>query len=84
LYRNEKKFEYDFEFFWTEIMTLNQDKSWFLGIVAFVALFAGSSFLTNELSDQPGTTQFSGLTDADIDMILSVKEEMQAAKIQTN
>lgn len=65
-------------------MALNQNKGWFLGICAFVALFAGSSFLTNELSDQPGAMQFSGLTDADIDMILAVKAEMQAAKIQTN
>ena len=66
-------------------MNLNQNRSWFLGIFAFVALFAGSSlFLTNELGDQPGAIQFSGLTDADIDMIMSVKAKMQAAKIQAD
>ena len=66
-------------------MNLNKNGSWFLGIFAFVALFAGSSlFLTTELGDQPGAIQFSGLTDADIDMIMSVKAKMQAAKIQAD
>jgi len=65
-------------------MILNQNTGWFLGIFAFVALFAGSSFLTNELTKQPGAMQFSNLTDADIDMILVVKAEMRAAKTSTN
>ncbi len=65
-------------------MILNQNTSWFLGILAFVALFTGSSFLTNGLAEQPNAMQFSGLTDADIDMILVVKAEMRAAKTQTN
>ena len=66
-------------------MNLNQNTGWFLGICAFVALFAGSSlFISNNLGDQPGTIQFSGLTDADIDTILAVKAEMKAGKIQTN
>jgi len=66
-------------------MTCNQNKSWFLGIVAFVALFAGSSlFLSSDLGAQPSAIQFSSLSDADIDMILAVKAEMQAARTSTN
>ena len=62
-----------------------QNKSWFLGIFAFVALFTGSSMLiADDLGDQPGLIQFSDLTDSDIDMILAVKAEMKAAKIQSN
>ena len=62
----------------------NQNTSWFLCIFAFVALFTGSSFLTNELGNQSGAIQFSSLTDADIDTIIAVKAEMQAAKIKMN
>ena len=65
-------------------MNLSHNTSWFIGIFAFVALFTGSSILTSDLSDQPGMTRFSDLTDADIDMILAVKTEMQTAKIQSN
>ena len=63
-------------------MNLFQNKGWFLGIFAFVALFTGSSMLfTNDLAAQPGFIQFSDLTSSDIDIILAVKAEMQAAKI---
>ena len=66
-------------------MGLFQNKSWFLGICAFVALFTGSSMLyTNNLGDQPGMIQFSDLSDSDIDAILAVKAEMLAAKVRTN
>ena len=66
-------------------MNLSQNISWFFGIFAFVALFTGSSMMLNRnLDDQPGINQFSRLSDADIDMILSVKAEMQSAKIQSN
>ncbi|MBT8118677.1 MAG: hypothetical protein KJN89_03075 [Gammaproteobacteria bacterium] len=65
-------------------MNLSQNTSWFIGIVAFVALFTGSSILTSDLSDDQSMNQFSGLTDSDIDVILAVKAEMQAAKIQSN
>ncbi len=66
-------------------MNLFQNTRWFLGIFAFVALFTGSSMLiANDLGDQPGSIQFSDLTDSDVDMILSVKAEMQAANIQSN
>jgi hypothetical protein len=34
--------------------------------------------------EQPSLIQFSDLTDSDIDMILAVKAEMHAAKIQSN
>jgi hypothetical protein len=66
-------------------MNLSQNTGWFIGIVAFVALFTGSSMmLTNDHGDQPGIGQFTNLSDADIDMILSVKAEMQSAQIQSN
>ena len=66
-------------------MNLFQNKGWFLGIFAFVALFTGSSMLiANDLGDQPVAIQFSNLTDSDIDMILAVKAEMRAAKSQAN
>lgn len=65
-------------------MNLSQNTSWFIGIVAFVALFTGSSILTSDLSDDQSMNQFSGLTDSDIDVILAIKAEMQAAKIQSN
>ena len=66
-------------------MNLNQNIGWFMGIFAFVALFAGSSsFLANDANAQSAAIQFSNLSDADIDMILSVKAEMRAAKVQIN
>lgn len=65
-------------------MNLSQNTSWFLGIVAFVALFTGSSMLVNnDPSDQQGMIPFSDLSDADIDRIIAVKTEMQVAKIQS-
>lgn len=66
-------------------MNSNQNKGWFLGIFVFVALFTGSSFfIADAADDQTGMMQFSDLTDSDIDAILAVKAEMQAAKIQAN
>ncbi len=67
------------------MMGLFQNKGWFLGIFAFVALFTGSSMLiASDLDDQPEPIQFSNLTDSDIDLILAVKAEMRVAKIQAN
>ncbi len=40
--------------------------------------------LSDAQSDQPTLIQFSDLSDSDIDKIIAVKAEMQAAKIQTN
>jgi len=40
--------------------------------------------IAGDRDDQPGLIQFSDLSDSDIDMILAVKAEMQAAKIQSN
>ncbi len=66
-------------------MSLFRNTGWFIGIFAFVALFTGSSMMiAGDRGDQPGMIQFSDLTDSDIDMILAVKAEMQAAKIQSN
>jgi hypothetical protein len=78
-------FHYIFELYGAGTMNSSQNTSWFLGIIAFVALFTGSSMmLTNDVNDQPGMSQFSNLTDADIDTILSVKAEMQSAKFLSN
>ena len=66
-------------------MSLFQNKTWFLGVFTFVALFTGSTVLfSGELNDQPSSIQFSDLTVSDIEMILAVKAEMQEAKIQSN
>jgi len=66
-------------------MNLFKNTGWFIGIVAFVALFTGSSMLfANNQGDQPDSIQFSDLSDSDIDMILAIKAEMQAAKTQSN
>jgi hypothetical protein len=73
-----------FEFDGTSTMNISHNTSWFIGIFAFVALFTGSSMLSSDFSKQRSMNQFSDLTDADIDMILAVKAEMQAAKIQSN
>lgn len=65
-------------------MNLSQNTSWFLGIVAFVALFTGSSMLVNnDSSDQQGMIPFSDLSNADIDRIIAVKAKMQVAEIQS-
>ncbi len=72
-------------FYGVEKMNLFQNTGWFIGIFAFVALFTGSSMMiAGDRGDQPGLIQFSDLTDSDIDMILAVKAEMHAAKIQSN
>lgn len=63
----------------------NDNLSWFLSICAFVALFAGGSFLfDNNTSLQKELIQFSDLSDADVDVILAVKARMHDAKDQTN
>ncbi len=66
-------------------MNLPQNKGWFFGVFAFVALFTGSSMMLNSnLDEQPGLIQFSDLSDSDVDMILAVKAEMREAKFQAN
>jgi len=66
-------------------MILFHDKGWFLGGVAIVMLFTGSTMLfSGELTDQSVMIKLSDLSDSDIEMILAVKTEMQAAKIQSN
>lgn len=63
------------------VMNLSQNKGWFFGIFAFVALFTGSSLFLAEASfdDQTSMIQFS-----DSDAILAVKAKMQVAEIQKN
>ena len=55
------------------------DTSWLLSIVVAVMLFTGGSylFIDNNVSEM---IQISDLSDADIDMILTVKAEMYAAQ----
>ena len=62
-------------------MSLDNNKSWLFSIFAFVTLFAGSSFLfIGDSVAQANQVQFSTLSDADIEMILAVKEEMREAR----
>jgi len=68
-------------------MDLNNNKSWLFSVIAFVSLFAGSSFLFIGNSVAQGDQaqlspllQFSTLSDADVETILAVKEEMRAAR----
>lgn len=62
-----------------------QNKGWFFGVFAFVALFTGSSMMLNaNLDEQPGLIQFSDLSDTDVDLILAVKAEMREAKTLSN
>ena len=62
-------------------MNLNNNKSWFFSVFAFVTLFAGSSFLfIGDSVARDDQVQFSTLSDADIEMILAVKEEMRDAR----
>jgi len=64
-------------------MNLNNNKSWFFSVCAFVMLFAGSSFLfIGDSVAQGDRVPFSALSDADIEMILAVKEEMRDARDQ--
>jgi len=65
-------------------MNLHHNKSWFFSIFATVALFAGGSFIVSgENYTDAEMIQFSDLSDDEIDMILAVKAEMQAAKIKS-
>jgi len=64
-------------------MNLNNNKSWLFSVFAFVTLFAGSSFLFIGNSEAQGDqVPFSSLSDADVEMILAVKEEMREARHQ--
>ncbi len=64
-------------------MSLHNNNRWFLSIIATVALFAGGSFMVSgESYTDEKMIAFSDLSDAEIDMILAVKAEMQAARIQ--
>lgn len=64
-------------------MSLHNNKSWFFSIVASVALFAGGSFMVSgENYTDAEMISFSELSDAEIDMIMAVKAEMQTAQIR--
>ena len=55
-----------------------------LVLLASLAVGAGYVVATEHLSAQSRPVHFSDLSDADIDMILAVKNEMHAARMQAN
>ena len=67
-------------------MNLFHNKSWFFNLLVIVSLTVTTSYfvVNNNFSAESEPVQFVNLTDADIDMILAVKAEMQEAKIQAN
>jgi len=67
-------------------MNLFHNKSWFFNLLVMVSLTVTTSYfvVNNNFSAESERVQFVNLTDADIDMILAVKAEMQEAKIRAN
>ena len=66
-------------------MNLQSNLSWFFSIFAFVSLFAGGSYLLgNTASAEAEMISFSDLSNADMDLILMVKDEMRTAQVQMN
>jgi len=67
-------------------MNLFQNKNELLNLFAIVSLTLAMSYLviSSNFSAESEQVQFVNLTNADIDKILAVKAEMQAAKIQAN
>ncbi len=61
-------------------------KNQFLNLFAVVSLTLAMGYfvINNNYSAESEQVQFFNLTTADIDKILAVKAEMQAAKIQAN
>ena len=65
-------------------MNLHNDKSWFFSIIVTVALFTGGSiFFSNGNATRSEMIQFSDLSNADVDVILAVKNRMHGAKDQS-
>ena len=67
-------------------MNLLQGKGLILNLFAITALTVGAGYVItgNEFTANTELVRFSDLTDADIDMILAVKNEMYEAKIRSN
>ena len=66
-------------------MYLSHYKDWLLSMVAVVVLAAGSAaFYSMQAANDSEMVRFTDLSDADIDMIMAVKAEMQLAKIEAN
>ena len=60
-------------------------KNWLLSIFAVVTLFVGSgAYYSSQYASDSEMVRFTDLSDADIDMIIAVKAEMQLAKIEAN
>ncbi|MBL4711230.1 MAG: hypothetical protein JKX75_01785 [Gammaproteobacteria bacterium] len=61
-------------------MNLQNNLSWFFSIAVFVSLFVAGSYLYGYGSEADlEMIQFSELSNTDMDLIISVKEEMRAA-----
>ena len=66
-------------------MHYSQYKNWLLSIAAVVTLSLGSAmYYSGAFSSDSETVRFTDLSDADIDMIMAVKAEMQLAKIEAD
>lgn len=61
-------------------MNLQNNLSWFFSIFIFVSLFVGGSYLYgDDTYTDMETIQFSQLSNADMDLIISIKDEMREA-----
>ena len=66
-------------------MYFSHYKDWLLSIIAVVTLAAGSAaFYSTQHANDSEMVRFTDLSDADIDMIMAVKAEMQLAKIEAD
>lgn len=63
-------------------MDLQKPKNRIYTVVAALGLFVGSAVFVSAHSDESQVIAFSDLTDADIDVILAVKAEMEAARLK--
>ncbi len=64
-------------------MNLQKHKNRFYTALAALGLFIGSALFVSAHSNESEMIAFSDLTDADISVILAVKAEMEAARLQT-
>ena len=63
-------------------MNLLKHKNHFYTVLATLGLFIGSALFVNAYSNESEMIAFNDLTDADINVILAVKAEMEAARLK--
>jgi hypothetical protein len=56
----------------------------YLALVAILAISTGYAVTVKHFSEQSKPVQFSELSDADIDVILGVKDKMHEARLRDN